>query len=145
MSTLITPHFSVEEFDCHDGDNTPYPSEWIDERLHPLCTVLEAVRAEIGNRPIHILSGYRTLAHNTAVGGAKQSQHLLGRAADIQAEGIAPSEVHAVILRLFDAGTIEIGGLGLYPGWVHIDLRPRPADGHLARWTGTKDGDELAT
>jgi hypothetical protein len=135
MSTLITPHFSIEEFHCHDG--TPYPTEWIECRLHPLCTVLETVRAELGSRPTWILSGYRTLAHNRAVGGAPHSQHTQGRAADITVENIPPSVVHAAVLRLFHAGRIEIGGLGLYASWIHVDIRPRPPSGYLATWTGS--------
>ena len=67
MSDEITPHFAVAEFRCHDG--TRYPSEFIDSRLHPLCAMLEVLRSELGDRPITILSGYRSPAHNVAVGG----------------------------------------------------------------------------
>jgi hypothetical protein len=28
------------------------------------------------------------------------------------------------------------------PGWVHIDTRPKPRSGHIARWEGAKFGDE---
>jgi hypothetical protein len=48
VSTPVTRHFAVEEFHCHDG--TPYPSVWIDERLRPLCSALEALREELGGR-----------------------------------------------------------------------------------------------
>lgn len=92
---------------------------------------------------MNILSGYRSPQHNAIVGGAQRSQHVEGRAADITVGGVLPSQVHRTILRLFDAGAIEIGGLGLYLGWVHVDVRPRPANGHLAHWTGTKIGDEI--
>jgi len=138
----ISPHFTLDEFRCHDG--TPYPAEWIDERLRPLCAALEALRADLGGRGITILSGYRTPAHNKALrdadgsgsGVAKNSQHVQGRAADITVEGIAPSDVHRAALKLIRSGAMQAGGLGLYRGWVHIDVRPRPADGHLAQWTG---------
>jgi hypothetical protein len=31
----------------------------------------------------------------------------------------------------------KLGGIGWYPRqWVHIDVRPRPADGHIAKWVG---------
>ena len=33
--------------------------------------------------PIHVTSGYRSPAVNKAVGGARNSQHMLGEAADI--------------------------------------------------------------
>lgn len=148
MSEPITPHFSIEEFRCHDG--TEYPQEWVVDRLTPLCAALEAIRDALGGHPIRILSGYRTPAHNEALrdadgsgtGVAKNSQHVVGRAADITVDGLAPSDVHATILQLDEAGSIQIGGLGLYRGWVHIDVRERLADGHLARWTGAGvDGD----
>lgn len=142
MSIPISQHLSLDEFACHDG--TPYPAEWIAERLTPLCTVLEAVREGCGARPITILSGYRTPVHNaelraadgSGTGVASQSQHLYGRAADIRVEGMAPSDVHQVVLTLYRARRIVIGGLGIYPGWVHVDIREQEPMGHLARWTG---------
>lgn len=138
----VTDHFTVEEWKCHDG--TDYPAEWVPDRLTPLASALEVLRAELGGHPITILSGYRSPAHNAAVGGASASQHMEGRAADITVEGFAPSDVHQALFQLFAAGKIEIGGLGKYPGWVHVDVRPRPESGHLAQWEGTKVGDEVA-
>lgn len=140
--TPVTEHFALEEFASHDL--VCYPPEWISERLLPLCTVLERIRAELGGLPVHILSGYRSAAHNQAVGGVPHSQHLQGRAADIVVDGVEPVVVHAHVGQLFNAGQIEIGGLGLYPSFVHVDIRPRPADGHLAQWTGSGFGSEQA-
>ena len=111
MGTLISPHFCFEEFACHDG--TPYPAEWIDERLRPLGTALERLRAELGERPVHIVSGFRSPSHNAAVRGAKKSQHVAGRAADFTVAGVTPAKVHAALLRLFRAAAVDIGGLGL--------------------------------
>jgi len=142
MSDHVTPNFAVEEFHCHSGEL--YPSLWIVERLRPLCLVLERLREELGHRSITIVSGYRSPSHNAAVGGAKQSQHMAGRAADITADGVEPPAVHAALLALFRSGAIEIGGLGLYPGWVHVDVRPRPQSGHLCEWSGSRVGDEVA-
>lgn len=131
---LITPHFSVTEFACRNG--VPYPEKWIEPRLRPLCNVLEMVRATF-DRPIVVLSGYRTLVHNFRVRGKLLSQHLFGRAADIQIEGISPTEVYTTVLRLAKAG-LGIGGLGRYQSFTHIDIRPRKADGRLAIWTGER-------
>ena len=140
--TPVSAHFTVEEFACHDG--TPYPAEWVADRLAPLCAALEAIRESCGNRPVSILSGYRTPAHNEALrdadgsgsGVAKDSQHVVGRAADIVIGGVAPADVHAAVLALDTQGAIKIGGVGLYQKWVHVDVRERAADGHLARWNG---------
>lgn len=136
----LTEHFELHEFACHDG--TAYPAAWIQSRLMPLCTALEALLARCGARPVRILSGYRSPGYNEHVGGAKQSQHMEGRAADIAVEGLAPSQVYAIALAMSERGEIEIGGLGLYPEWIHIDVRPRPADGHLATWQGEGVGGE---
>lgn len=142
MSIPVTAHFSVAEFASHDGES--YPAEWIQPRLVPLCNVLESARTACGSHPMTILSGYRSPAHNAAVGGAKASQHMEGRAADITVQGVTPVEVHAMILQLYRQGAIKIGGLGLYDGWVHVDIRDQDPTGHLAQWTGTKIGDEVA-
>lgn len=142
MSTQITDHFTQEEFRCHDG--TAYPDEWVADRLRPLCDALEAIRAELGGHAMTILSGYRTSTYNgslrdadgSGTGVAKNSQHIVGRAADITVDGISPTDVYRAVMKLDKAGTIQIGGVGYYKGWVHVDVRPRPQDNHLATWVG---------
>ncbi len=130
----ITPNFSSDEFASHD--ETPYPVQWLDSRLVPLCETLQALRDSIG-RPISIISGYRSPAWNVRVGGADHSQHPQGRAADIRVGGMRPADVHDELLRLDKLGkTPMLGGLGLYLTFVHVDVRPRKADGSLARWVG---------
>ncbi len=53
--------------------------------LSTLCEhVLDPLRIAF-KRPIHINSGFRTPEINKAIGGAKNSQHCLGMAADITA------------------------------------------------------------
>ena len=135
--TRVTPHFSVEEFDQparHGLLATPYPPEWVEGRLRPLCEALEALRERLGGRPVRVLSGYRSGAYNRAVGGARASQHLEGRAADVTVRGRSPEEVLAAALALYAEGVARIGGLGLYPGFVHLDVRP----GRLVRWGGSR-------
>ena len=128
----MTEHFSAAEFACRDG--TPYPAEWLESRLLPLCETLEAIREAVG-APLTILSGYRSPAHNAAVRGAPKSQHVEGRAADIKCPVVPAPELHRVICELHAAGKLPaLGGLGAYPGWVHVDVRPRKADGSIARW-----------
>jgi hypothetical protein len=84
---------------------------------------------------------------------------MLGRAADICPDDIEWSRLRdgkgsredADRLKLF-AAMVEhhlgkelegIGGVGLYPGWVHVDVRPRGEDGHIYRWTGKGFGSEV--
>jgi uncharacterized protein YcbK (DUF882 family) len=128
----LTEHFSLEEFRCRDG--TPYPAQWIDSRLQPLCAVLEVIRAEF-DRPLIVNSGYRTEEYNRRIGGARLSQHVQGRAADIRVGGINPARVLARVLQLYNDGLILIGGLGDYPTFTHVDIRPV---NRLARWSGSR-------
>ena len=122
----LAPDFKVRELRCRDGTDTVM----VDEAL---TVVLQCIREHFG-RAVTITSGYRTAAHNAAVGGAKSSQHLLGRAADIRVQGVSVEDVAAYAERLMP----DWGGVGRYPvkagratGWVHVDTR---AD--KARWRG---------
>ena len=122
----LAPAFKVREFRCRDGSDTIM----VDEAL---TVLLQAIREHF-NKPITITSGYRTAAHNAAVGGAKSSQHLLGRAADIQ---VADTTVEAVAAYA-ESLMPDWGGVGRYPvkagrtkGWVHVDTRP-----NKSRWVG---------
>lgn len=138
----VTAHFAVSEFDRpHRVRNgvvyrtAPYPIRWLDERLKPLCLILEELRAALGGKPIQVTSGYRDPQYNRAIGGARRSQHMEGRAADIVVAGVSAEKVHETALHLHEEGYVKIGGLGRYPGFAHIDVRPTT---RLVRWTGSR-------
>lgn len=146
-------HFAVEEFASHDG--APYPAEWVGDRLAALCKVLDVIRDAWGS-PLTVVSGYRTAALNAALvqasaarngvsGVAQNSQHIQGRAADVRPANPTigrVAQLHALARRLFDAGKLPgLGGLGLYPGWIHVDVRAK-VNGHLATWIGIGAGSE---
>lgn len=117
----LTPHFNLKEF-LHNGSDEGVTPEIV-ENLRALAQALEKVRVLLGNRPMVINSGFRTPKHNAEVGGKPDSQHLLGKAADIVLQGMAPQVVQGV---LADWN----GGLGSYSSWTHIDLGPK------RRWDG---------
>ena len=124
-STALSPHFHVREFRCKDGTDTVM----VDEAL---TVVLQCIREHFG-KAVTITSGYRTAAHNAAVGGAKSSQHLLGRAADIRVQGVSVEDAAAYTESLMP----DWGGIGRYSvkagratGWVHVDTRA-----NKSRWT----------
>ena len=85
--TLLSRSFRAKEFACKDGTDPLF----VDSEL---VQVLQAIRDHFG-APVVITSGYRTAAHNRAVGGAVYSQHQYGRAADIRVSGV-PVEHPAV-------------------------------------------------
>lgn len=124
----LTDHFSLKEF--QSKDLAAFPSE-VEDNLLELSENLEALRAHLG-KPIIITSGYRSPSHNERIGGAKNSQHVLGKAADIKVEGYSPRVVYNMIELLIKYGKMKEGGLGLYKSWVHYDIR-----GTKARWNNT--------
>ena len=79
----LTKNFSLSEFDCNDG--TEMPSELLTNVLE-LAENLQVLRDFVGV-PIKINSAYRSLSHNSKIGGSKSSQHLFAKAADIVIEG----------------------------------------------------------
>lgn len=127
-------HLSWAELACHDGAS--YPEKWRHDRAPVLAATFEDIRALLGGVPIRVVSGYRTTSWNLKVGGVPGSQHVQGRALDLQHPQLTPRDFHDAILRLYRAGQLPLlGGLGSYPTFVHIDVRPRLGN-RLARWSG---------
>lgn len=96
-------------------------------RIVKLARELDWIRSHLGNKPIHITSGYRDPRSNRYVGGALDSRHMYGDAVDFWVEGM---DVVDVFYKLKSCGK-RFGGLAVGNGFVHIDFRP----GAPARWT----------
>lgn len=123
----VTEHFRWQEFSCHDGTEVPGRFK---NNIRMLAERLEVIRAACGGAPMTILSGYRTPAWNKKVGGAENSMHKAGKAADVVVAGVSPAEVRKVIEDLIRAGKLANGGVGAYAKFTHVDCgRPR-------RWKG---------
>lgn len=108
----VSAHFHEDEFRSKDGGGVRVEAR--------LVWHLEKLRAIVG-KPLRIVSGYRTPAHNRAVGGASRSRHLHGDAADIPYG-------YATLAQAEQAGFKGIGTRGRFA--VHVDMRP----GAPARW-----------
>jgi len=121
----LTENFSREEFNCADGSDMPTD---VQLNIAELAIQLEIIRAHF-NAPVHINSAYRSPEHNESVGGSKNSQHLLGKAADIVVKGVSPDDVADAIDFLIATGILKEGGLGRYNTFTHYDIR-----GERARW-----------
>ena len=115
----LSTNFKVNEFACPDGSDPIFVSP-------ELVDVLQKIRSRFC-RPVTIKSGYRTPTNNKAVGGAADSQHLYGTAADITVKGVEPKKIAAYA----DALLPHTGGIGIYDTFVHIDVRAV-----RTRWNG---------
>ncbi len=112
----LTVDFNLREFACrHCGAVKVDPV---------LVQKLQDLRDRIG-KSITITSGYRCETHNRAVGGSPNSQHLLGKAADIVVAGMTPAVLYN------HAEAVGFGGIGTYNTFVHVDTRAA-----RARWPG---------
>ena len=127
MSCKITKNFALSEFRCKDG--TDVPDDLMDN-VQLLCENLQVLRDHIG-KPIRVISGYRSPKYNRRIGGARRSQHMQAKAADIKVTGMSPAEVKEVIVQLIKEGKMMKGGIGLYTTFTHYDVR-----GRNARWYG---------
>ena len=106
----LSEHFTIGEFEC--------PCCGAAEVDPALIALLEKIRAHFGWKVI-VTSGYRCKKHNREVGGAADSFHCRGMAADINVEGVAPPRVADCAEELLGGG----GGVGRYAGWTHVDVR----------------------
>jgi zinc D-Ala-D-Ala carboxypeptidase len=88
------------------------------ENARRLMYKLEALRLKLGNRAITVNSGFRSIAHNQDVGGASDSMHLYGHAADLNVPGVANRTVYQ------KAETCGFSGLETYTvDHQHVDSR----------------------
>jgi len=112
----LTNNFNLNEFNKHNFPLT----ETILRNIQELAKNLQVLRDEV-KKPIKITSGYRDPSFNKKIGGATQSRHITGEAADLKIQGYTPKQVAAIIEKLISAGKMKQGGLGIYSTWIHYD------------------------
>lgn len=122
-SFQLSPHFTLQELTFSEValrkgiDNTP--TDAIFNNLARLCALaLEPARLILGV-PLHINSGYRSPRINALVGGAINSAHMRGLAADIVPMGPALRNCFDALrtnLRGWDQLIIEAGT------WIHVSI-----------------------
>ena len=107
----ITKNFKVKEFKSRQNSTIVLSTE--------LLSVLQTLRNNL-DAPINVNSGYRTQAHNTSVGGSKNSAHLLGAGADIWTPKMSIMNFAEFIRMNFDKKV----AIGAHPedGYVHLDV-----------------------
>ena len=84
---------------------------------------------DVGERPFHVISGYRSPKTNAMLaarsgGVATKSLHLQGRAVDVRMPGVELRALHRAAL------SMKAGGVGYYArsNFVHLDT------GRIRRW-----------
>ena len=117
-------YFKKPEFACKCGKYCDgYPAE-IDMDM---VKIADEIRSRIG-KPIHINSGLRCKTHNANVGGVSNSQHILGKAADLGCpSGFTPTQMASIAEDVMG----YTGGIGIYSWGIHIDTRSAKS-----RWNG---------
>jgi uncharacterized protein YcbK (DUF882 family) len=127
----LSTHFDSKEFACKCCGQLP--AKGIASKLVEGLELLRGlVSSHLGrDTPLVILSGYRCPKHNQAVGGAKESQHMMGTAADVRVPEGMTTEILASLAEHVDV--FRVGGIGRYhkQRFVHVDVRP-----DRARWEG---------
>ena len=89
----LSNNFSKSEFECKCGCEMP---EAVLLEVTRLANELQHIR-DFVHKPMNLTNAYRCPEHNKEVGGVSNSQHILGKAADIQIEELEPSEVYKKI------------------------------------------------
>ena len=100
----------------------------IQHNVQKLANQLQTLRNEVGV-PVIINIAYRPVFYELSKGRDGTSQHTLGKAADITAQGLTPKYVASKIEQLINSGDMLQGGLGVYSTFVHYDIRKT-----RARW-----------
>ncbi|WP_330456396.1 D-Ala-D-Ala carboxypeptidase family metallohydrolase [Streptomyces sp. NBC_00820] len=116
-----TVHFNWSEFtDRSSGnfDGGKVSATAVKENVRRAMYKLEALRKKLGNTAITVNSGFRSIAHNAEIGGASDSMHLYGTAADLNVPGVSNRTVYQ------KAETCGFSGLETYTAdHQHVDSR----------------------
>ena len=104
----VSRNFTLGEYASKDGHNIVL--------IHPSLMLGTQALRDHTRRKVFFNSAYRSPAHNKAIGGATNSLHVKGMAADIVIDGMTPIEVASL------AHDIGLGGIKAYPTFTHIDV-----------------------
>jgi uncharacterized protein YcbK (DUF882 family) len=107
----LYPNFEPEEFACPCCNRTVM--EWA------FLSDMQKLRDTVG-MPLVISSGFRCSYRNNDVSGAPHSQHMEGRAADVQYSHMTSSQKFALVR----AAMSIFRGVWVYSSHLHVDGRP---------------------
>lgn len=128
----ITKNFTLEELlrsataSRLGIPNTPSLS--VTHNLILLCNhILQPLRNAYG-KPIIVNSGYRSPELNKAIGGAKNSQHMRGQAADIKGSGGTIPQENRHLFELIQKLNLPFDQLidEKNYSWIHVSFSDNP-------------------
>jgi hypothetical protein len=124
----LSAHFKLGEFINLQkyADNIP-TIQAVVNMTYGCLMLLEPARQEVG--PIIINSGFRNDDVNRKVGGVKNSQHLLGQAADIRPRDPTKFQQLVEFLKRHPQTDQLLTG----PGWLHFSWSPLTPPRHFIR------------
>ena len=130
LNTSLSSGFKLWEFvksvtaDQNGIKNLPNETEVVHLRL--LCQkILQPARKALG--PLKISSGFRSEELNRLVGGAENSDHRMGYAADVIPYNVGTRKLAEWVVKncsQFDQVILEFGTLK-NPSWIHLSVAPR--------------------
>jgi len=124
-----TEHFKASEFECKCGCGKNNVQQSLVDKL-------EILREQTG-LPIVINSGCRCEEWNKKQGGAEQSPHPRGSAADIKCPKINIMKFYAIVEQ---SGLFNRIGLSLYKKFIHVDIE-EPIEPYICvRWWYNEKG-----
>jgi len=110
-SIISLRHFKTSEFACNHCGELP--------KLE-LMTLVDQIRHDYG-KPITISSGKRCATHNVAIGGAKNSRHVVGDACDM----VRTPELLAFVLANMERYQVCVEDPKKTLTWIHVDMLNR--------------------
>ena len=117
-------YFKLAEFERSEtakrlGIDNSIPEFYVSNINKLVDNVLDPLREAYG-KPIRVTSGYRCTELNRAVGGAGNSQHLYGMAADIQGTPNTAAEVKTLFSLVRKLGIEYDQAIFEKNRWLHI-------------------------
>lgn len=114
------------------------PEKTVKRNVKRMMWRLEAMRAKLGDQPIAINSGFRSVAYNKCINGATYSQHMYGTAADLRVAEVTNRRVRNV------GRASQMHGIGCYSSLPHnhFDLRMQNESLEDARFWWWPERDE---
>lgn len=103
-------YFSTKELACNCCGKANMDTAFLEQ--------LNILR-EVWGKPLTLTSAFRCPEHNAKVGGAAGSQHVLGKAVDIDWATWSGSDRFAFLQLAME----RFNGIGLHPLFIHIDSR----------------------